>query len=100
MKDSTIEKFLENSSTMKSVEDAYTNIRTELQNLGYKESEISSISAPSTMLMIHYGRFLNYYEQLVREVADLFSLSSKDLNYYMNKRLKHIEKAIPLKDGD
>jgi hypothetical protein len=50
--------------------------------------------------MIHYGRFQNYYEQLVREVADLFSLSSKDLNFYMDKRLKHIEKAIPLKDGN
>jgi len=100
MKDATIEKFLENSSTMKSVEDAYTNIRTELKNLGYKESDISSISAPSTMLMIHYGRFQNYYEQLVREVADLFSLDSKSLNYYIEKRLKPIEKEIPLNNGD
>lgn len=100
MKEDVVENFLNISSTMKSLEDAYRNIRTELKDLGYKESEISSISTPSSMLMIQYGRFQNYYEQLTREVADLFSLNQKSLNLYLENKLKKIEKEIPLKNGD
>ena len=94
--DNIINDYLDTSSKMLGLLEAYTKIRLILKDMGYKEHEINKITRVGPELMNAHRDFKLMYDDLVHTLNSLFSLEPGSVMSYLQPRLEKINELIKL----